>query len=128
MDPNECLRLLVAAIARGDKDETKQYREHLLKWLNRGGFEPYWGPYQELRRSILNETGRWAPSAFTKTLAKKLGLGLWNTQAINEHELNVRADERVRVIDEIELWLSELPETPDFQVLGEYLSRKKLGL
>lgn len=53
MDPNECLRLLIAATARGDAEEASEHRDNLVTWIKRGGFEPEWGHHLELKRAVL---------------------------------------------------------------------------
>jgi len=53
MDPNECLRLLIAAIARGDAEQANEHRENLITWISRGGFQPDWGFHNELKRAVL---------------------------------------------------------------------------
>lgn len=40
MDPTECLKQLLLAIADGDRDDTVGYLQDLLEWLEKGGVLP----------------------------------------------------------------------------------------
>lgn len=40
MDPDECLRLLLAALDEDDEEDAEEHAENLEEWLCRGGFEP----------------------------------------------------------------------------------------
>lgn len=42
MDPNETLRLWCAATEKAETCEAHEYREALVSWLWKGGFEPDW--------------------------------------------------------------------------------------
>jgi len=42
MDPDETLRLWCAAIEKAETREAREYREALVSWLWKGGFEPDW--------------------------------------------------------------------------------------
>jgi len=48
MDPNETFRLYKLAIAHGEEEDTYEHAEHLIAWIDRGGFRPKgFGPVAE---------------------------------------------------------------------------------
>lgn len=127
MDPNECLRLLIMATLRGDAAEAKEHRENLIDWLRKGGFEPDWGTHHELRRAVLHAADRKDTRAVTaerltefRRLACELrdDLNLIANLTPPNKELH---DSHAFISD----WLDTMPDTNDFQVLGEHLAAKR---
>lgn len=55
MDPNACLETIARALETKAYSRAKEYREYLIEWIAKGGFQPDWSKHPRATKFVLGK-------------------------------------------------------------------------